>query len=117
MAVRSTRFAAIAAIPPATTGWLILYTCPEGHTALVKDYTFVNRTGSGRTMALAVRIGGLESRIHPGGLVAQSGSLQAYGRDIVLLPGDQLALYVGGENTSTAIDGAAFGALLEGVAV
>lgn len=117
MAIRTTRFVAFPSVPVGLAGWWQLYTCPPDKTALIKDYTFVNRTGASRTMALAVRTGGVECRVHPGGLVATSGALTASGRDIVLLPGDALVLYVGGENASSAIDGCVFGALLDGVAV
>lgn len=116
MAVRTERFVHLPAIPASTNGWLSLYTCPPDHTALVKDWHFVNRSGAARTMALAVRSAGADARIQAGGLVAQSGSLASSSRHVVLVPGDELVLFVGGESTSTAVDGVVCGALLEGVA-
>lgn len=116
MAVRTLQIVHLPAIPAAQNGWLSLYTVPAGRTLIVKDWHFINRTGSGRTITLGVRSGGVEARVHAGGLVAHLGVLASWSRDVVLEPGQELVLFVGGENADTKLDGVVSGALLDGVA-
>lgn len=98
------------------TSWWTVYTCPAGHTAIVKDYAITNRGGGARTVTLGVRSSVGEVRVHLGGLLAHLGSIVGIGRYIVLEPGNDLVIFVGGEVTSTLMDVHVSGVELEGVA-
>lgn len=114
MAVRTQTLALVG--PVAATGDNVVYTCPAGRTAICKDWVVMNRGGGSRTMNIHVRRGATVARLQANAALAHLGTLEARERYVVLEPGDQLVVFVGGEVASLNVDIYVGGVELEGVA-
>lgn len=109
MAVRTKRIAAYSG--STITGGTVVFICPAGRTAIVKDVTLINASGATATMTLSLRTGGVAFGLHRGEL-ADGSRISLTGRHIVLEPGDELRLAVGAGNSNGSV--VAFGTLLAG---
>lgn len=108
MAVRSKRLWG----PTTITGSpVLLYTCPAGETALIKQLEVGPAGGIGATVTFYLNGTAVGTRLHSLGLAANSWSSEA-GLFIVLHPGDELRAAV----STGSVQVSGFGAELEGVA-
>lgn len=114
MAVRSKVLFVSATMP--TNQFTVAYTAPAGRTAIVKDLVVINTSDVARTVAVAVRRSGVDSRILRPGVIAVGTTLSERDRYWVLAPGDSLTIYNGGESASTQLAVYACGVELDGVA-
>lgn len=92
-------------------GPTVVYTCPAGETAIVKQLSFSNAAALAQTVALYINANTANS-IVGGATVPAASALVLTGWFLVLQPGDTLR--IGWSGTGGAVSG--HGAELEGVA-
>jgi hypothetical protein len=114
MPVRTAQLAIYDAAPATTT--IDLYTCPEGHTVLLKDITVMNLTGGPRDVGVAVRRATLRGQVAWVQAMPNLAVFQTSERGVVLEPGDVLELFVGAGTGTGKVRALACGAILAGVA-
>lgn len=103
-------------IAQVTNAFSVIYTCPAGRTAIIKQWSVWNNSDVARTITAAVRTGGVDVRIWLPGLVPVRGGIDRTEQYLVLEPGDSFVVYNGGESTNTSIAVLVAGVELDGVA-
>lgn len=94
----------LAAVKKAAAGVAVLYTCPAGETAIVKEVAFYNAGGATQTYSAAFRRAGLPD-IYWHSSSAASGGVGISSRWSVLHPGDQIVMNSSGVDMCAWISG------------